>query len=313
MRRIVLLFLLVACSEQAQKNPPTPPPVEVNGPFLWKATSRAGTAYLFGTIHIPADAVLALPAIVIGALENSNIVLTELELNAEALAKVMQATMLPRGQTLSDLIPKDRYDRISRVIPLGGMKRKKVWAVMTDLLQLHGGRYFLSGRLAMDLVIPKIAKKWGLETGALETPEEQLAVFDNMPIEDQITMLEKLVEIVEKDRKQKTNFLDGMIEVYLEGDLEKMMNFAMSFSGEQTDAERALTKALLDDRNVRMADRLVARINKRPGETWFVAVGAAHHWGPTGMPAQLRAAGFTVTRVPELNSARRKPVPQSAD
>ena len=312
MRRLVLLFLLIACSEQAQTLHPAQAPVEPNGPFLWKATGTSGTAYLFGTIHIPAPQVLDFPNIVMDALADSRIVLTELEMNAEVIAAVQRATTLPPGQTLKDLIPEDRYARISNVIPLGGMKKKKVWAVMQELLRMHGGRYFLSGRLPMDFTIPKMAKASGRETGALETPAEQFSVFDNMSVEDQIRMLEKLVEIVAKDRKQKTNFFDRMIEVYVEGDLEKMMSFAMSFDGEQTEADRRLTKALLDDRNVRMANRLMGRMKERPGETWFVAVGAAHHWGPTGMPTLLRAAGFSVTRVAR-KTAEIAPGPPSAD
>ena len=37
-------------------------------------------------------------------------------------------------------------------------------------------------------------------------------------------------------------------------------------------------------------------MEKEKGKTWFVAVGAAHHWGPTGLPALLRKQGFKVKR-----------------
>ena len=111
-------------------------------------------------------------------------------------------------------------------------------------------------------------------------------------------MLEDLVALVEKDRKNKTNFIDNLVDAYLAGDLDEMMTFATSPGGEPSEAEKRFMKKLLDERNTRMTNRLLARMKERPGKIWFVAVGSAHHHGKIGMPQLLRDAGYTVTRVP---------------
>ena len=52
-----------------------------------------------------------------------------------------------------------------------------------------------------------------------------------------------------------------------------------------------LYKALITDRNVRMADRIDLFIHKQPT---FIAVGALHLPGPGGVIALLRKKGYTV-------------------
>ena len=46
-----------------------------------------------------------------------------------------------------------------------------------------------------------------------------------------------------------------------------------------------------------MADRLAARMKKKPGKVWFVAVGAAHYAGDIGVGELLKKKGFKVRRM----------------
>ena len=56
-------------------------------------------------------------------------------------------------------------------------------------------------------------------------------------------------------------------------------------------------KKLLDDRNVRMVDRMLERAGKAPKRTYFVAVGAAHFPGETGILRLLEKKGKKIKRV----------------
>jgi len=173
----------------------------------------------------------------------------------------------------------------------------KPWAAAQNLLVMHGAKYFMTGLKPMDLTIPMNAKAAGKETGALETPEEQIAVFESLTIEEQVRMLEKTADMIVKDRKEGTDSIAKLIEVYLAGDVEAMAEFATTFGGEPDELDRKFMKALIDDRNATMKKRLLAKMKEKKGKTWFVAVGAAHHWGEKGLPALLEAEGFEVERV----------------
>lgn len=291
MKRMLLLPLLViACNEE-------PAVTERGGRYLWKATGELGTVYLLGTIHVPAPEVLDLAPGVWDALKRSDIVLTELTLDRETAARVQRQQLLPKGQTLKKLIPKERYDRLAKKIPIAGLNDMKIWAAGVNLILLHGRHHFLSGRKPMDLTIPIEAKKLGKQTGALETPEEQLKVFESQTLEEQIQGLEAIADMIVKDRENKTNMIDELVKLYVAGDLKKLMEASVTFGGEPTEADKKLLKALIDDRNVRMADRLVERMKKNKAKTWFVAVGAAHHYGAIGIPALLEKKGFKVQRL----------------
>ena len=52
---------------------------------------------------------------------------------------------------------------------------------------------------------------------------------------------------------------------------------------------------MIDERNVRMAERIAARL--RSGPPTVYAVGLAHVVGKNGIVARLQHAGFHVTRV----------------
>jgi len=296
MRRLLLLPLLflATCDEESKTAAAQPEP---KGPYLWEATSELGTVYLFGTIHIPAPEVLDLPQVVRDAIGRADVVLTELKLDRDTAAAAQKMMMLPPGETLKTVLPPEDYERlVKKGVPLAGMSRMKVWAAAQQLLLIHGAKYFMSGRQPMDMAIPREAEQAGKEVGALETPEEQIAVFETLTLPEQIRMLDKMADLVAKDRREKTDTIGEMVKIYLEGDLEKIMKFSTTYGGEPDATDKKLMKALLDDRNVRMAERLVARMKEKKGKTWFVAVGAAHHWGPTGLPALLRKQGFKVKR-----------------
>jgi len=290
---LLLLFLLPVHAEEPKPKPRAEPkPI-----FLWEAKHETGTAYLFGTIHLPDPRVLKLPTVVQEAIDRSDVVLTEIKMDGAAQAKALSLMMLPRGQSLSEILPAEVKERVGKMLPMAAVNQLKIWALTMNLMLLQAGDMFLSGRQPLDLMIPIEAARAGKEIGGLETVEEQIGIFDKLSNEEQIRMLKQTLDMIDKDKAAGKNSLQEMIGLYLEGDLDSIMKLESVAGEEPTEADKKFMKLILDDRNVHMADRLAERMKKNPGKVWFVAVGAAHYAGDVGVGALLKKKGFEVRRM----------------
>ena len=121
---------------------------------------------------------------------------------------------------------------------------------------------------------------------ALETIDQQIALFDGMPPEAQLSFLDQTVEAI----PQATNSLDMMVAEWLEGDA---VGLADLLNAELTDP--VLYERLLTTRNANWAGWIERRL-AQPG-TVFVAVGAGHLAGNGSVQDHLRKRGLRVQRI----------------
>ena len=122
--------------------------------------------------------------------------------------------------------------------------------------------------------------------GALETIDEQIALFDGMPTEAQLAFLDQTVEQIPK----ATVSLDAMVAEWMEGDA---IELARLMNSELTDP--VLRDRLLIQRNASWADWIKQRL-EQPG-TVFIAVGAGHLAGEGSVQDQLRERRVRVKRI----------------
>jgi len=284
------------------------------GPFLWKVEGRAPLAplYLFGTIHVPDDRVLALPPSVVKAFGEASAVYTEIPMDSATQMGIMGKVMLPDGTQLSDVIGQPLYDRMTAAArkTLGGehaamgamlgplFQRMKPWAAMSQLSLLEFLPDMLAGKQPLDSMLYARAQSEGKKVGALETPDEQIAVFESFSTREQIRMLELTLDEIERLKPGERTQTQALIDAYLSGDMavvSQVMEEAMS-------GDRALMARFQDiaivRRNNHMSERILALRREQPSTVFFVAVGTAHYAGPTGIVAQLQKAGLKVARVP---------------
>jgi len=110
---------------------------------------------------------------------------------------------------------------------------------------------------------------------------------------DQVMMLRRAVT----EYEQMPGLIGRMVETWLARDLAGMRRIGDEAAGGSAEAKRlheTFSRRLLNERNVRMATRMQARL-KEGGA--FVAVGALHLHGDTGVLAELERRGWRVTRV----------------
>jgi hypothetical protein len=287
-------------------------------PFLWEATSGDTTVYLFGTIHLPDERVLDLPPSVRGALDRADAVHTELPMDAATQMKAATAGFLPAGQSLATVLPPDVYARLDAYLTgrggnLGLFARMKVWAVAMTL-QILDILPQLALRQALDAALYRQAAEQGKEVGGLETVEEQTGIFDALTAEEQVEMLTKTLDALEKDAAAGSNALEALVVAWLSGDESAVAAQLGEGMPEDTELGRRMKKRLLDDRNRLMVERLLAAVDADPAKVRFVAVGTAHHLGEGGIVDLLSEAGWTVRRMSaDEPIASREPAPASSD
>jgi uncharacterized protein YbaP (TraB family) len=284
---------------------------ETRTPFLWKIEGARPT-YLYGTIHVPDPRVVELPPSVEQAFAASQAVFTEIRMDPATQIGVQGKVILPDDQHLREIIGQPLFDRLSKAVDrslpkdappgmgvmFGSMlDRMKPWAAMSTLELLEFLPDMLAGRQALDAMLYDRAQKDGKEVGALETVDEQLAVFEGFTNEEQARMLKLTLDSMDTARAKNRSPTDELIRGYLSGDLAKlslMMTEAMRLDPVLFGKFSARA---LDDRNKLMVDRILAKRAERPDKTCFFAVGALHYAGETGIIGLLRKKGLTVTRV----------------
>jgi len=215
----------------------------------------------------------------------------EMELKADSFMKIGSAMMFTDGQDLADLLGPSDYQRLvsamtSQPLPEAVLRKMKPWVVLALLNQPPSGK----GEF-MDLRLYRQAVAMGKAVYGLETAEEQLAVFDGMSIEDQVTLLRATLNHLEDIPRM----LAQLVDTYLAGDLDAIADLAQSFMTQDgTELEQRFLRRLNDERNIRMVQRMTPRIEQGGA---FIAVGALHLTGPAGIIRQLTERGFRLTPV----------------
>ncbi len=260
--------------------------------LLWRVESpRGAISFLFGTIHSDDPRVLDLPEPVILAIDNARTIALELDLGAASQGKMSQAIMLPRDKSLADLIPAPLYGHTVNIMSRLGYpeemtNRLTPWAVQMTLSMPPP-----TTGMFLDAVLYTQAIAASKRVVGLETVEEQLSVFRDLSLSDQIVLLQQAVN----DYPELGKLMEEILQAWLDRDLEKMATMsADNMSALPESIQQRFGRNLVEVRNHRMAERSLPLL--REGGA-FIAVGTLHLVGDEGLVALLREQGMEVTAV----------------
>ena len=281
-----------------------------NGDSIFWRVEKDGTkpSWLYGTMHVSDPRVLEMSQAARDAYDQADTVVVEARdiTNLEqAMAGIMAdptLTMLPGNTTIGDFLDETELSQLEqaldeRGLPLLFVKRMKPWLVFSilsvpgcEVARRNSGTQFLDLKLATD------ALDRGKQLEGLESIEEQLSILSGLPLETQAALL--------ADTAAMGSILDDVFEtmtrLYLDGDLTLFMPLMKSSaigseaSGEKANAYAEFEQDLIDTRNRTMAERVQPMLDAGSA---FVAVGALHFPGESGLVQLLRDAGYTVTAV----------------
>ena len=260
--------------------------------LLWKIDGKGSEpSYLFGTMHSEDPQVVQLPAPVQQAFDRARALTLEVILDPESLLAMTSGFMLGDGTTLEARIGAPLFRRAVDAMAAYGIPETvvatmKPWAVAVTLMTPPAD----SG-MVLDLVLYQQAVNGGKPVDGLETPLEQLAVFDGLSEQDQLALLKDTLD----NLSGIEHMLDEVKDAYLARDLKRLVetsDAAMRDSDPQL-IERFSDK-LITERNHRMAQRMQSRLRKG-GQ--FIAVGALHLPGDEGLLRLLSQQGYRLTRL----------------
>lgn len=261
--------------------------------FLWKVETDP-PGYLYGTIHTSDPAVSLLPTEVTEALSSSLSFHPEIEFSPENVGKLTAALFTSGdGGDLEQALPAELWNRVVRIGNGVGFPTPLLRRISPKIIPLA----FASPPEAdfnriVDIQLYELAKENGLRMEALETIEEQMAVFENLTPEDSLRFLEDSLDEFEAGFPS----LRKTIDMYAAGDLGALHDYLVQEMAESGSPD--LIDSLLHDRNRIMAKRLLPHLQKGGA---FVAVGVGHMPGDRGLVALLEKEGFKI--VPVLPSA----------
>jgi uncharacterized protein YbaP (TraB family) len=263
-------------------------------PALWQVDGPHGErAWLFGTIHALPEAVNWHSPRIDAALSGADrIVLEVAQVDDDgAVAKAFAAlAATSQPSPLRSRLPGQaaaEYDAyLSRyAIKDAALARMDTWAgalVLAQAAQRDAGSDSANG---VDRAVKAAANGRPIEE--FEGADAQLRIFEALPESEQRDLLLTVIADTGDVRSQTRQ----MERAWSRGDLPAIE--AETTRGMLADPE--LRAALLTGRNTAWLGKLQAMLGK--GQRPFVAVGTAHLVGPDGLPAQLAARGYRVTRV----------------
>jgi uncharacterized protein YbaP (TraB family) len=265
--------------------------------LLWKIETPASSpsvgtsSYLFGTMHSDDPRIAVVPEEVQQALTVSESFCMEMLADMTAMMTMSKIMLFTNGNTLQAIVGEQLFEQLTplmrkRGIPAQALTMFKPWAVYLTLSvpPQKTGRF-------LDLVLYESAKQQNKPVCGLETAEEQVDVFERTPLEDQILLLQQIV----KDPGALDKQLEQLTEKYLTRDIAGLIALSQEFDAatfQEQESTKAFLRRLIDDRNVRMVERMLPRLKQGSA---FIAIGALHLPGEKGILQLLTERGYTVS------------------
>ena len=328
---LLALSLLAGCGKSNQPAPtetpatpapteepaPTPAPTPMTPdfdpadlhPMLWKVTDPEGSdLYLFGTIHMGDGRSKVVLDKVAPILLSCDALAVEFDVvayesDAAALMADSQPCVYVDGSSVREHMPQELYDRCAALLgeagaysPMLDYYNLAMWAQLTEQAALMT-RSSLSPELGMDRSLIYLSYENELPVLDVESASFQMKLLNSFPDELYLLQIQAVLDYLDEYGES----VDELYNAWLDGDYDAILALNESEEGTEDYTEEQLAlvegynKALLDDRNVGMAEVALGYLAE--GKTVFFAVGTGHMVGDKGLVQLLTDAGCTVERV----------------
>lgn len=266
-------------------------------PALWVVRSATATIYLFGTIHaLPYDLDWHFPK-----LDKAFAQAKELWLEIADGGSYRESVGLFRQYgsdythpLTSKLTPKQRTQvdaalkRMGKADGLWDMEWVRPWVIA---LLVGGGptrNYNVERGAGADLSLQEDAAEADKPVRALETKEQQLRIFADLPRAEEMALLDEALSHM----NDAADTYNALVKAWMAGDVDVLAKLGINHDGPHTEL---FYNRILVERNKRWALK-IQELLKGSG-TILIAAGAGHFAGPDSVQQQLLALGIKTERL----------------
>lgn len=263
-------------------------------PPIWLVRDADSEIVLFGSVHVLPPGLTWRPKALDAALAQADDVWFELPMDTATQREVASMAaylgVLPPGQSLFTLLSPADAKLLMKVADAYGVDKANLARLEPWLAEvaLASAAYAKAGadtgngvEQVLNAAAPTAARR-----EAFETPADQMRFFDRSPLKDQIGSLRETLRELDRD----PHAFMKLVNAWIDGDTTRLQKEALEPLRE---AAPGVFASLVTARNEAWVKTLDVRLKGR-GRT-VVVVGVGHLVGPGGVPARLRALGYSVT------------------
>jgi uncharacterized protein YbaP (TraB family) len=263
-------------------------------PPVWVVKDADSEVVLFGSIHVLPPNLRWRPKALDAALARADDVWFELPMDPSTQQQVAALAgrlgVLPPGKSLFALLPAADARLMTKVADAYGVDKAALDRLEPWLAEvvLAGAAYRKAGadtdngvEQTLSAAVPS-----SVQRQAFETPDDQMRLFDQAPLPEQIASLRETLGELDSDPEAYMK----LVRAWAAGDVAGLDREALE---PLRKAAPGMFRRLVTQRNEAWVKALDARL-KGHGRT-VVIVGVGHLIGQGGVPARLRALGYSVT------------------
>ena len=269
---------------------------ELHAPF-YEAVRGKQVVYVLGTMHVGRPDFYPLRPAIEAALEKSGRLYLEIDSEEPGVEQKMAQAMLCDHPCLKEALSESEWNTLGERLGRQEAAAREIgkirpWAAAVVLSMADFAALGLTPQQSVESHVSERASK-GKEIIGLETAEEQIRLFAEMP---QAAQKEMLVQWLNMTVKERLDMDRELIALWKNGDADALhiwyKKMEQQYSSSPEIAE-LFDQTFLIARNQVFVDRLLSQIGNAPGP-FFLAVGALHLGGPDGVLVLLKKQGFKV-------------------
>jgi len=262
---------------------------------LWAAKSGGATVYLFGTVHaLKSETDWQTPKISAAFAASDELWLEADDIDPKTMGPIVSQLGLDPAHPLSTKLAPGDLPRLDAAAKSAGMPSEfalepmRPWLAALTLAVLPIVKAGYDPAKGADNVLKAKAATEHKSVHGLETAEQQMHFFADLPEARQVEMLRSVLDEVEGGQDQ----VPAILMAWSEGDLAAIDKY---FNEDDEQNYPDLYALLIVNRNRAWAEKITDYLKSGTGVA-FVAVGAGHLAGHDSLQKALEARGISVVR-----------------